>query len=102
MDNILLFIFVGIGIFILLEIIFTKKGKYVTNSYKINPYIDKDECIELLICDPYIKKKSFFVSYKYTEYLEKKGDIYLDFIKIPIFHIKPRIQDVYIDREKIT
>lgn len=80
----------------------TKKGEYITSSYKVNPYIDSDGCIELLICDPYLKKKSFFVSYKYSPYLESKNDICITFVQIPVLHRKPHIQDVYINKEKIN
>lgn len=90
------------GLCILFSILFTKKGEYLTSSYKINPYIDKDGCIELVICDKYLKRKSFFVSYKYSNYLGAKNDICVTFIQIPILHWKPRIQDVYINKEKIN
>ena len=83
-------------------IVFTQKGQYKTVSYKINPYIDRKSCIELVICDQYLKKKSFFVSYQHSHYLEEKNDICVTFIKIPIIHRKPRIIDVYIGKEKIN
>ncbi len=95
-------LFAILTIAILIIVLCTRKGEYITSSYKINPYIDSEGCIELLICDPYLKKKSFFISYKYSSYLEQKNDICITFIQIPIIHWKPHIQDVYINKEKIS
>ena len=102
MDTFLLILFICLGICILLMILFTRKGEYITNSYKVNSFIDRDGCIELLICDQYLKKKSFFVNYKYSSYLESNQEIIVTFIQIPLIHRKPRIQDVYINKEKIS
>lgn len=101
MTIIMLIVLVLIGVFILLEILFTRTGQYITNSYMFNPYIDQDECIELVICDPYLKKKSFFVNYKYSAVFERKENLCVTFIQIPLFHRKPRIQNIYINKEKI-
>lgn len=102
MEIALLILFAVLALTVLVCILLTKKGEYITSSYKVNPHIDQDGCIELLICDPYIKKKSFFVSYKYSSFLESKNDICITFIQIPLLHRKPRIQDVYINKEKIS
>ena len=102
MDIILIIVFALLAILTIICVLFTKKGEYITSSYKINPYIDKNGCIELLVCDPYIKKKSFLINYKYSAFLEEKNDICITFIQIPIIHWKPRIIDIYINKEKIT
>ena len=74
MDIILIIVFALLAFLTIICILFTKKGEYITSSYKINPYIDKNGCIELLVCDPYIKKKSFLINYKYSAFLEEKNE----------------------------
>ena len=102
MQIILPILFFILAIAILAMVLLTKKGEYITSSYKVNPYIDNEGCIELIICDPYLNKKNFFVSYKYSAFLESKGDICVTFLQVPIIHRKPIIQDVYINKIKIN
>ena len=102
MDIVALIILSVLGISGLLMILFTQKGEYITSSYKINPYIDRNGCIEMVVDDQYLRKKSFFVNYKYSQFLEEKNGITVTFIKIPILHRKPRILDVYVNKEKIN
>lgn len=102
MEILFLVLFVILAVLLLIAVLFTKKGEYITSSYKVNPFIDDEECIELYICDQYLKEKHFFVSYKYSAFLEEKNDIKISFIQIPVIHKKPRIQDVFINNEKIN
>lgn len=102
MDIFLLILLISFAIFILFEILFTKRGEYLTQSYKYNPCIDADEQIELYVVDPYLKPKSFFVNYSYSRYFDSREKICVTFIKIPLFHKKPRILDVYINNKKIN